>query len=612
MEETSTEESLKYPVGQTIRRMLANVTATNKKIYLYFIIYMITGGIYPLFAVLLPKYLLSEVTKENGSINGILTIVLGFLGFMAVFGFIRTFTNSVAFSSIMYLRLGCLKDTFDKLVSIDYKYMEDATFFEKNERALESTSSNDNGVEGVYHKLFEAGPIVLTSLGLIFIIGRLNIWILLGLLVNITAAIWVKRSVHKYNYLRKEAVAHADRRMKYYFNTTHDFGYGKDIRLYHFRDRIEENYSKEVKEYVKVQRSIKNKEYLLGIVEVITFLLSNAITYAILIYKTANGMSIADFSMYITAVTTLTVMLNILSDQFSFILNEGQYVYDYYQFMDTDMGEKSFKERSDNTKNLSGNETLEIVFDNVSFCYPGTDKYIFRNLNFTIHEGEKLAIVGINGAGKSTLVKLMTGLFTVTEGEIRINGIPISRFNKKDLYSFFSAVFQEINVLAYTVKENIACSSIDAEEERVIKVLEKTGLKEKIKTIPKGIEQTMLKVIEEDGVEFSGGESQKLAIARALYKDARMVIMDEPTAALDALAEAEIYESFSDLVKGKTAVYISHRLASTKFCDKIALFDGDGLKEYGSHEELMDIKGDYYNMFMIQGKYYNEEVAVSE
>jgi ABC-type multidrug transport system fused ATPase/permease subunit len=206
----------------------------------------------------------------------------------------------------------------------------------------------------------------------------------------------------------------------------------------------------------------------------------------------------------------------------------------------------------------------------------------------------------------------MTGLFPVTEGVIRINGIPISDFNKKDLYAMFSAVFQDVNVLAYTIKENIACSSLDGNEDRVRKVLEKVGLKKKIDSLPKGIEQTMLKVIEEDGVEFSGGESQKLAIARALYKDARMVIMDEPTAALDALAEAEIYENFSDLVKGKTAVYISHRLASTKFCDKIALFDGDGLKEYGNHEELMNAKGEYYNMFMIQGKYYNEEVAVSE
>lgn len=606
------EDNLRYPVGKTLRRMMANVTNTNKKIYLYFLIYTISGGIYPFFAVLLPKYLLTEVTGAKASISGILTIVITFLGLMALFGFIRTYTNAIAFPAIMHLRLGYLRDTFDKLVSIDYCHMEDAKFFEKNERALESNSSNDNGVEGVYHKLFEIGPVLLTSLGLILFIGRLNVWILLGLLFHIALGIWVKRIIHKYNYSRKEKVAHAERKMRYYYNTTHDFGYGKDIRLYGFHGRINQNYNKEIKDYLQIQKNLKNKEFFVGFIEVLTFLISNGLTYTILIYKTANGMSIADFTMYITAITSLTVMLNQVSEHVTFILNEGQYVHDFYDFQDKDMGEKSLEEKSESAKHIMDGETLEVVFDNVSFCYPGTDKYIFKNLDFTIHKGEKLAIVGINGAGKTTLVKLMTGLFSVTEGEIRINGIPISQFNKKDLYGMFSAVFQDVNVLAYTVKENVACTSLDADEVRVQQVIEKVGLRKKIESLPKSMNQIMLKVIEEDGVEFSGGESQKLAIARALYKDARMVIMDEPTAALDALAEAEIYENFSDLVKGKTAVYISHRLASTKFCDKIALFDGDGLREYGNHEELMKAKGAYFSMFMVQGKYYNEEVAVSE
>lgn len=606
------EENLKYPVGQTIKKMLDYVTAADKTIYLYFIIFTVTGGIYPFLGVLLPKYLLTEIAKTEGGAGGIIRIAVVFLVLMAVFGFTRTFVRTLAFPRISYIRLSYLGKTFDKLVSIDYKYMEDANFLEDNSRALDSTNSNDNGVEGVYTKLFDAGPVVLAASGLVLFIGRLNIWILLGLLLSVTAGIWVKRSASRYNYKRKQDVAHAERRMRYYYNTTHDFGFGKDVRLYRFQDRINKNYNKEILGYVKVQRSIKNREYVLGFLEVLSFLISNALTYAILVYKTVNGMSIADFSMYITAVTLLTVMLGTLADQISFILNEGQYVYDYFNFIEADMGDKDYKEKSENALKLKKDETLEIVFDNVSFCYPGTDKYIFKNLNFTIHKGEKLAIVGINGAGKSTLVKLMTGLFAVTEGEIRINGIPISEFNKKELYAMFSAVFQEINVLAYTLKENVACSSLEIDEEKVRKTLEKAGLKEKLKSLPQGIDQTMLKVIEEDGVEFSGGESQKLAIARALYKDARMVIMDEPTAALDALAEAEIYESFSDLVLGKTAVYISHRLASTKFCDRIAFFDGDGLREYGSHEELMAAKGAYYSMFMIQGKYYNEEVAVSE
>ena len=257
-------------------------------------------------------------------------------------------------------------------------------------------------------------------------------------------------------------------------------------------------------------------------------------------------------------------------------------------------------------------KTLEIVFDHVTFRYPGTEKNIFTDLSFTIHSGERLAVVGVNGAGKSTLVKLMTGLFAPTEGHIYLNGVDITTLKKSELYSLYSAVFQEVNVLAFTIRENVACASENVDDARVKTALDKVGLWKKVEGFENGLDQMMLKVIDENGTDFSGGERQKLSIARGLYKDAAMVIMDEPTAALDALAEAEIYENFSSLVEGKTAVYISHRLASTRFCDKIALFDADGLAEYGNHDELMEQKGKYYEMFMIQGKYYQKETADAE
>ena len=229
-----------------------------------------------------------------------------------------------------------------------------------------------------------------------------------------------------------------------------------------------------------------------------------------------------------------------------------------------------------------------------------------HSFSFHTEDPQKQIVIigGRNGAGKTTLVKLMLGLFDVTEGEIRINDIPIGEYDKKELYSMFSAVFQDINILAFTVRENVAGRREGIDDEKVAKALEQVGLKEAIEALPKKTEQMMLKVIEEDGAMLSGGQNQKLTIARALYKDAAMVVMDEPTAALDPLAEAEIYENFSQLVKGKTAVYISHRLASTRFCDHIALFDQEGLKEYGTHEELMELKGSYYEMFTVQGKYY--------
>lgn len=593
-------EKERYPLLYTLKKLIHNVTKQNKGLYVYFIFYTIAAAVYPFFAIILPKLLLTELTKDNGrSAIRLLYIIAGYFFIAGLVGFIKSFLLNYAYPGITKLRIDYIRDTFDKIISIDYKYMEDAAFFEKNKRAIDATNSNYAGVEGVYHKLFETPAIVFTVIFLTFFIGKLNIYILFGLLASVGVSIFIKRRVHDYQYSLKEEMSREERKKQYYFNITHDFGYGKDIRLYQFKEQILNNYSNEINRYIGIHKKIKNREFQLSFLDLLCFFISNGLTYSILIYMVTEGMPIADFSMYITAATSLSLLLQKGAEETAFIINEGQYVYDFYNFIGKDLGEKGGDVKA-------CHDTLEIVFDNVSFKYPKTDLYVIKNLNFTIHKGEKLAIVGINGAGKSTLVKLMTGLFDVTEGEIRINGVPIQKYNKKALFSMFSVVFQDINILAFTVAENVTCSTENIEDKRVKKAIEKVGLLEKIESLPQKYNHSMLKVIEEDGVEFSGGESQKLAIARALYKDGNMVIMDEPTAALDALAEAEIYENFSELVKGKTAVYISHRLASTKFCDRIALFDKDGLKEYGSHEELMKKQGEYYNMFTIQGKYYKE------
>lgn len=597
----NTQEKIIYPLCKVIKRMLRYVTDNNKKLYLFFAIYTIATAVYPFFSVVLPKLLINELLLgASVRFENILMIVLGYFVLSSIFGYTKVFVVNHVKGMITLLRLDYLRDFTDKLISFKYKYAEDANFYEENQRAFQATNSNTNGIEGVYHKLFQTPAIFITTIIFVVFIGMLNMWILFGLIINLTVTLLINKGVQEYSYKNKKALAHSERKSGYYYNTTHDFSFGKDIRVYNLKNRILDNYSKEIKAYVAVHKKIKNREYALGFIALLTLLISDTLTYGILIYKTVNGMSIADFSMYLTAIVSLSLMLKTLADDFTTIYVEGQYVNDFYDFMDADYGEKG-----GNVKAITG-DTLEIEFKNVSFKYPKTDRYIFKNLNLKIGKGERLAIVGINGAGKTTLVKLMTGLFDVTEGDILINNIPINQFNKKALYSMFSVVFQEVNIIAYTIRENIGCSSINVDDDRIWEALEKVGLKEKIQGFEKGLDQMMLKIVEEDGTEFSGGEQQKLAIARSLYKNANMVIMDEPTAALDALAEAEIYQNFSELIQGKTAIYISHRLASTKFCDKIALFDNEGLREYGNHEELMALGGKYYEMFSIQGKYYKE------
>lgn len=596
-----TQEQEGYSLTAVLKRMLNQVRQQNPRLFVLFGLYTPAAAVCPVLAVLLPKWILGELEKGAGARPvQLLLIVLAYFTAAGVLGFSKTWIYNWSYNKICLLRLNYVRDCSVKVMEMAYPHTEDAGFMQTWEKAFSAASGNDNGVEGIYHKLFETPAVGGTILILAGMIGRLSPWILLGLILDLAALLWINRQSYRYRYSRKKEEAGWKRRIQYYGNMTCDFSYGKDIRMYGMRQRILDNYSGQIEGYKTVQKSIAKREYRLGFLGLAALLVSDGLTYGILIARTVGGMSIADFSMYLTATVTLSVCLKELADQLSFIRGEGQYVHELYRFLDEDMGERG------GDWPAVENDTLEVVFDDVSFRYPGSDRYVFRHLNLTIHKGERLAVVGLNGAGKTTLVKLMMGLFDVTEGQIRINGVPIQKYNKKALYSMFAAVFQEVGLMAFTVRENVAGRLEGIDDRRVEQVLRQVGLWEKIDGLPGKTRQMLLKIMEEDGAILSGGEVQKLLIARALYKDANMVVMDEPTAALDALAEAEIYEDFSHLVKGKTAVYISHRLASTRFCDHIALFDREGLKEYGTHEELMALRGSYYEMFMVQGKYYTE------
>lgn len=597
-------EEQKYKILPVVKRLIGNMKRQDPKQLGRVALYTVTAGIYPFLAVFLPKIAIGVLEQGGEHVTERLVIAMAVYFLAAAFlGYVSEYMNQMIQIKNMRKRLFYLGDLGDKLTSMDYRYVEDASFWEKNKKALNAGNNNAEGIEGVSNRMCTLPALVVSLTGMIFLAGGLSPWILLALLVHVAVTMWASVQNHKYRYAGKEQQAKQERKIDYYYKTTHDFSFGKDIRIYNFRDRILKNYQAEIESLKLLTAKFAKREYLLGLTGIATLLVTDVLMYGILVYQTLNGMPISSFTMYTALITTLMAYMLKLGEDVSFIRNQGQYVGDFFRLMDERLEENKAEIRTEDF------ETPEIVFEHVDFKYPGCDTYVYRDLNFTIHRGERLAIVGVNGAGKSTLVKLMTGLFEPTAGHIYINGIDITSFRKKDLYRLFSAVFQDVNILAFPIRENVAGASEHVDEKRVQEALEKVGLWQKVQGFEKGLDQMMLKVIDENGTDFSGGERQKLSIARGLYKDAPMVIMDEPTAALDALAEAEIYESFSNMVEGKTAVYISHRLASTKFCDKIALFDKDGLKEYGSHEELMAKKGEYYYMFTVQGKYYREDAG---
>ena len=587
--------------SQALKRLLKNVLKQKKTLFFWCFIFTLAASLYPVIGAVMPKILIDALTSGTADNGYIIKVMLIFFAVSALLQLIINMVQGFQSSNIMKLRIDYSRDQAVRLMTMDYEHTEDAGFYEKYDKAFASVSTNSNGIEGVYNTLWDLPALILSGIVLAAIVGSNSILILVAIIINVSVGLFIANRISKLQYKYKDTKSKAGRRLRYYTTTAQDFSYGKDIRLYHLKDRITANLKDEMRKYIDIVTLIANKVMLSDVVLFLVMLVADVAVYGILVRDTMNGMSIADFSMYLSMTLLLASTLKDVADKCAFINDELLYVADFFNFMEAKLGTEG-----GNQKAVDANIPLKVEFKNVSFKYPGTDTYIFKNLNLLIPAGQRLAIVGINGAGKTTLIKLMLGLFKVDEGEILINDVNVLDYNKKELAKMFAVVFQDVNILGFSVEENIAGSS-EIDEEKLNKVIEMVGLKEKIDSLPKKTKQPMLKVIEEDGIELSGGQNQKLAIARALYKGGNMVIMDEPTSALDALAEAEIYEDFAELVKGKTAVYISHRLASTKFCDKIAFFDGDGLSEYGSHDELITLQGKYYEMFTVQGKYYQTE-----
>lgn len=327
-------------------------------------------------------------------------------------------------------------------------------------------------------------------------------------------------------------------------------------------------------------------------------LLAGYIYIYVSVMAMSGSISTGDVLMYAGAIITMMTSVQDAILKYNEIAYNNEYLKLYEEFIKRPNmhydGTLPIEKRDD--------KRYELSFYNVSFKYPGSDKYILKDINMTFHIGEKLALVGLNGAGKTTLIKLLLRLYEPTEGEIRLNGIDIGKYDYDEYVQIFSVVFQDFGIFDFPLDENIAASE-DVDSARVKKVIDQVGLTELVNSLPDK-ERTLLYHENGDGVALSGGEAQKVAIARALYKDAPFVILDEPTAALDPVAEAEIYENFDTLVGDKTAIYISHRMSSCKFCDRIVVINNGRIEEEGSHDSLMDKNGLYAKMYNTQANYY--------
>lgn len=322
------------------------------------------------------------------------------------------------------------------------------------------------------------------------------------------------------------------------------------------------------------------------------------IVYAYMVWKVFKGaIGIGDFTMYISATNNFSTQVSQLLTQFIELRQMCRYLDLYLQF------EALPIKVQEGSRKIEALSSVNIEFKNVWFKYPQAEDYTLKDVSLTLNSGEKMSIVGQNGAGKTTFIKLLCRLYEPERGEILINGVNVKEYAFDEYTKLLSVVFQDYKLFSFTIKENMSFNQACNEEELEI-ALQKSGVRDKVASLDKGVETSLYKNFDKEGTELSGGEMQKLAIARAIYKNAPIVVLDEPTAALDPYAEYEIYAKFNELVKNKTAIYISHRLSSCRFCDKIAVFDNGRLIEQGTHTELKEQDGKYAQMWKAQAQYY--------
>lgn len=505
------------------------------------------------------------------------------------------------------------KKRMDKLFHTDFKNMESPDFLDYAQRA-KTALNRGNGFHGVLYQsrnFIAQGTLMILSAALIGIQNLLMMIIFIVISFGIVkiSSFFTKRDKIKFS----DAMAPTWRKMNYLESTTKNFDFAKDIRLFNMSNAFFNQLSGVNETYKELNRKHHNRMVLWEVSLGSVLIVQKILMYTWLVYNVVTGAyQISDFVLYVGLVSTFHASVGYVNWIYSDMRTNSLMINDYRNFVDWKEDRETADEKDGHITEINLNK-FEFIFENVSFKYPGHDNYVLKNVNLTIKNGAKLAVVGVNGAGKTTFIKLMMKLYEPSEGRILLNDVDIKEYNREEYFKLFSPVFQNVECFAMPIYQNISFAEEDKTDmNKINEVLEQSGLSEKINSYEKGIHTNLLKIFDKEGIDLSGGEKQRLAMARALYKDGKVVILDEPTAALDALAEDRMYREFENMIHGKTAVFISHRLGSTRFCDKIAMFEDGTIVEEGTHEELMAKNGKYAYMFGIQSQYYDEKQKNSD
>ena len=491
-----------------------------------------------------------------------------------------------------------LMDWIKKDLTVSMEQCEDAQIQKLKKKSENCIWANEWGIEGFMRHNLDLLKSLLGLFVYTLIVGIMN-WKILAMLVGMSAvSAAAAYGVTRYYEKIKDPLAEQGVTMGYINREVDDVQSGKDIRIFGLGKWIVGKYDQAIKKCRRLYFQRDIREYGSNMLDTALDAVRDLVCYLYLILQLSQGMRISKFVFYLGLVAGFSNWVGMISKRVVSVKQESDNISELRNYL-------LLEEEAPSGVKLAETDRIEVVFDHVSYRYHGAEEETLHDVSFRLASGEKLALVGLNGAGKTTIVKLMSGLYLPTSGTVYVNGISTRALDRSAYFAKQAAIFQEPFQTSYNIAENIALEET-YDRAKLWKVLAQAGLDEKVKSLDRQLDTHLGKDIAQDGIMLSGGEMQKLLLARALYREAQLILLDEPTAALDALAETEIYQKYQTLMRGKSVLFISHRLASTRFCDRILLLAEGRIQEQGTHEELMQEQGAYYQLFQVQSKYYDK------
>lgn len=574
----------------------------RKSFYAFYACYISFMLVQPLVNIFCPRLIIDEISTSK-DMHRIIVITVMMIVINAVVGTAVVLLDE-QLSRIYYEDLNRLLEANIGKKSMELKYE-----ITESKKTLDYIGNAKLGIQNAYSGgmsgLFKACSLLVSNLGILLIamvvVAKYSWILVLIVVVNVIINARMNHRLNAIQMAQYEKLSFIDRGYYYLLHSLSDIRFGKDIRLFRTKDMLVNRADSFNKEQTQICRQQAEESQKYVNISGLDMALTAILTYLVLAFLAVRGeITIGEFAMLATAASALTAAMNLMLQQILELKKFVRYADKYIDFLENN----AYEEKG--CLSCADCKEFKIEFKNVSFRYPEQEAFALKNINAEIKSGEHWSIVGLNGAGKTTFIKLLCRLYECSEGEILLNGVNILEYDIAQYTKLLAAVFQDFQLLNFSIKENIVIGEKNSmEDEKILPLIEKVGLSEKVSSLPLGLETPVFRYYDMNGFEPSGGEQQKIAMARALYKDAPILILDEPTAALDPIAEQEVYEKFDEMTHGKTAFFISHRLSSCKFCDKVMVFKDGEIVERGTHDVLVKKQnGLYAQMFAAQEKYY--------